>query len=82
MSDSVERRFETDTYIQMNMAIIIQKAATEYSLFKSVNCSTCFWWYLHPSPAAHITVSTVSGINETVTAACSQRGWTVPVQPR
>ena len=25
-----------------NMAIIIQQDATEYSLFKSVNCSTCF----------------------------------------
>ena len=28
-----------------NMAIIIQQDATEYSLFKSVNCSTCFGWY-------------------------------------
>jgi len=28
-----------------NMSIIIQKDATEYSLFKSVNCSTCFGWY-------------------------------------
>jgi len=28
-----------------NMAIIIQKDATEYSLFKSVNCSTCFGQY-------------------------------------
>jgi hypothetical protein len=27
------------------MAIIIQQGATEYSLFKSVNCSTCFGWY-------------------------------------
>jgi len=29
-----------------NMAIIIQQDATEYSLFKSVNCSTYFGWYL------------------------------------
>jgi len=28
-----------------NMAIIIQQDATKYSLFKSVNCSTCFGWY-------------------------------------
>jgi len=27
------------------MAVIIQQDATEYSLFKSVNCSTCFGWY-------------------------------------
>jgi len=27
------------------LAIIIQKDATEYSLFKSVNYSTCFGWY-------------------------------------
>jgi len=27
------------------MAIIVQQVATEYSLFKSVNCSTCFGWY-------------------------------------
>jgi len=27
------------------MVIIIQKDAIEYSLFKSVNCSTCFGWY-------------------------------------
>ena len=49
-------------------AIIIQQDATIYSLFISVNCSTCYRWYLHPSSGAHITVSTVSGINETVTA--------------
>jgi len=28
-----------------NMAIIIQQDATEYRLFKSVNCWTCFGWY-------------------------------------
>jgi uncharacterized protein YbdZ (MbtH family) len=27
------------------MAIIIQQVATEYSLFKSVNCSKCFGWH-------------------------------------
>ena len=44
------------------MAIIIQQDATEYSLFKSVNCSTCFRVVFHPSSGAHDTLSTVSGI--------------------
>jgi hypothetical protein len=35
------------------------------SLFISGKCSTCFGWYLHPSPGAHITVSTASGICHT-----------------
>jgi hypothetical protein len=47
-----------------------QHDATIYSLFMSVNCSTCFGWYLHPSSGAHITVSTASGISVTVTATC------------
>jgi len=29
------------------LAIIIQQDVTEYSLFKSVNCSTCFGWYFN-----------------------------------
>jgi len=36
-----ELRFER----ARGLAIIIQEDATEYSLFKSVNCSTIFWWY-------------------------------------
>jgi hypothetical protein len=36
------------------MPIIIQRDATMYSLFISVNCSTYFGWYLHPSSGAHI----------------------------
>ena len=55
--------------------IIIQQDATIYSLFISVNCSTCFGRYLHPSSGAHITVSTVPGINETVTVTCRERDW-------
>ena len=35
----------------------------------------------HPSSAAHNTVSTVSGINETVTATCRERAW-MGYQPR
>ena len=46
-----------------------------YSLFTSVNYSTCFGWYLYPSSGAHITVSTVSGITETATATCRERDW-------
>ena len=47
-----------------SVSIIIQQDATIYSLFISANCSTCFGRYLHPW-SAHITVSTVSGINGT-----------------
>jgi len=61
------------------MAIIIQQDVTEYSLFKSVSCSTSFGWYLHPPSAAHSTVSTVSGINETCTATCPERSRQVAV---
>ena len=41
------------------MPIIVQQDATIYSLFISVNRSTCFEWYLHPSSGTHVTVSTV-----------------------
>jgi hypothetical protein len=53
---------------QWNLPIITQRDATIYSLFTSVNCATCFRWYLHPSSAAHVTVSTASVISKTVTA--------------
>ena len=69
----------------MNMAIIIQQDATIYSLFISVNRSTCFGWYLHASSAVHITLSTVSDIIETVTATCRERDWmrtAVPIHSR
>ena len=42
---------------------IIQKDATKYSLFQSVNSPTYFKWYLHAPLGAHITLSTVLGIN-------------------
>jgi len=67
------------------MPKIFQQDTTIYSLFTSANCSTCFGWYLHPSSEAHVTVSTVSGIIETVTAtyrACGWMGTAVPVQSR
>jgi len=56
-----------------DVSIIIQQEATIYSLFISANCSTCFGWYLHPSSAAHITVSTVAGVIETVSGICRER---------
>ena len=40
----------------------------------SGNCSTCFGWYHHPSSGAQTTVSTVSGICQTVTATCRYCG--------
>jgi len=58
------------------MPIIIQQDATTRSLFISVNCSTCFEWYLHPSSGAHVTIFTASGISKTVTATCCERDWT------
>jgi len=63
------------------VSIIIQKVATIYILCKSANCSTCFGWFLHPSSGAHITLSTVSGIIETVTVTCHECDWMgTPIQ--
>ena len=53
------------------------------SLFISVDSSTCFGSYLHPSSGAHVTVSTAPGISKTLTANCRERDWmgtAVPVQ--
>ena len=38
------------------MPIIVPQDAIIYSLFISVNRSTCFGWYLHPSSGAHVSV--------------------------
>jgi hypothetical protein len=46
--------------------IYIQQDATLHSSFISVNCCTCFGWYLHPSSGAHTTLSTASGTCQTV----------------
>jgi hypothetical protein len=54
--------------------IYIQQDAMLRNLFISLNCSTCFGWYLHPSSGAHTTVSTASGTCQTVTATCRYRG--------
>ena len=51
-------------------------ATTIYSLFIAADCSTCFWWWHHPSSGAHITVFTASGTGRSVWAATScYRGW-------
>jgi len=41
---------------------------TQFILFG--NCSKCFGWYHHPSSGTQTTVSTASGICQTVTATC------------
>jgi len=61
-------------YIPIN----IQQDARLHSLFISVNCTTCFEWYLDPSSRAHTTVCTASGICQTVTATCRCCGRVVP----
>ena len=54
------------------MPIIVQQDATIYSSFISVNRSTYFGWYLHPSSGAHVAVSTASGFSKT----CRELDWT------
>jgi len=58
------------------MPIIVHQDPTIYSLFISVNCSTCFGWYLHPSSGAHVTVSTASGISKTIIETGCEHDWT------
>ena len=66
----------------MYIPIYIQQDATFTQFILSGNCCTCFEWYLHPSPGAHTTVSTASGIFQTVTATCRYRGGVDPTPPR
>jgi hypothetical protein len=40
----------------------------------SGNCSTCFGWYHHPLSGGRTTVSTASGIYQTVTTTCRYSG--------
>jgi hypothetical protein len=56
---------------------ILAAITSTYSLFITENCSTCFGWYFHPSSGAHTTVSTASGICQTVTDICRypDDGW-------
>jgi hypothetical protein len=57
-----------------SIPIYIQQDTTLHSLFIPGNCFTCFGWYFHSSSGAHTTVSTGSGICQTVTAICRDRG--------
>jgi hypothetical protein len=57
------------------MPIIVKQDATMYCLFISVNRSTCFGWYLHPSSGTNVSVSTAPGISNWPGAA-------VPVKSR
>jgi hypothetical protein len=45
-----------------------------YTVYLSGNCSTCFGCYHHPSSGAHTTVSTASGICQTVIVICRYPG--------
>ena len=58
-----------------SMSIIVQEDVTIYSLFISVNCSTCFGWYLHPSSGVHITVTTASGTGQNTRYRHLPRSW-------
>ena len=57
-----------NTNTLLGIPIYIQQDATLHSLLMSGNCSTCF--FLHPSTGAQTTVSTTSGICQTVTVIC------------
>jgi hypothetical protein len=57
-----------------NIPTYIEQDVKLHSLFISGNCSTCFECYIHPSLGAHTTVSTASGILQTVTATCRYCG--------
>jgi len=73
---------EVKLFVQY-MPIIVQQGVTMCGLFIAVNRSACFGRYLHPSPGAHVTVSSASGISNTVTATCRERDWMgVPIQSR
>jgi len=45
IEEEEEEEEEEENPASYNMAIIIEQDATEYSLFKFVNCLTCFGWY-------------------------------------
>ena len=53
-----------------NILIYVQQYATLHSLFYLETALHFFGWYNHPSSGAQTTVSTASGICQTVTATC------------
>ena len=56
------------TEMNQNYSNIYPTRCNVTQFILSGNCSTCFGWYLHPSSGAQTTVSTASGICQTVTA--------------
>ena len=60
-------RLKSKCKIHIFSDIYVQKDALLHYLFVSLNCSTCFGWYLHPSSGAHTTVSTACDTCQTVT---------------
>jgi len=63
MADTIMR-----TYCTMDVSLIyVTKCPTRYNYTQftlSVNCSTCFGWFLHPSSGAQIAVSTASATGQ------------------
>jgi len=63
------------------MEIIIQQDATGYSLFKSVNCSTCFGWYFtHHQELITLYLQYLTLMRHVLLPAVNVAGR--PVQPR
>jgi len=61
------------------MATIIQQDAAEYSLFKSVNFSTCFGWYF----THHQELQYLALMRPLLLPLVNMAGWeAVPIQPR
>jgi len=57
----------TEKFCHVILQFYVTKCPTRcnYTQFiSSVNCSTCFRWFLHPSSGAQITVSTASGTGQ------------------
>ena len=56
--------------------MIIQQDAKEYSLFKSVNCSTCFGWYFtHHQELITLYLQYLALVRPVLLATCRERGW-------
>jgi len=65
------------------MAIIIQQDTTEYSLFKSVNCSTCFGWYFtHQQELISLYLQYLVLMRPVLVPVVDVAGRDLPVQPR
>ena len=61
-----------------HMAIIIQQDATEYSLFKSVNRSTCFWWYFTHHQLITLYLQYLALMSPVLLPVVNVAGWELP----